>query len=238
MGAKEILFAVAAAAATWAVGVSGFSTNRPFMAFLLVVALALVVTGHHWESLSTWWSWKRGFGKWLLLILLLPVVAVGWYLGTSFNKEPLSTDQIVRDRVTEVEKQMAAVDARVKAAMQFQETEKKLRDEQQKADADDLARRQKLVVGVREIIKKGNEIDARLMREDRTARKSHEDWHEDAVLKLRQLGMSDCADEFMNPDRTGLIGFTYFLSDDLNEHVNDIRAKVRALRVCVNRLGG
>lgn len=48
---RESVIALAAGAVAWAIPVLGIATNRPFGAFLLVVAFLLFVTAHREERL-------------------------------------------------------------------------------------------------------------------------------------------------------------------------------------------
>jgi hypothetical protein len=53
---RESLFALAAAAGAWAVGVLGIATNKPFGVYLLVVAFLMFVAAHRDVTLIDWWK--------------------------------------------------------------------------------------------------------------------------------------------------------------------------------------
>ena len=138
--------------------------------------------------------------------------------------------------ISDLRAQIAALDGQVKAAMQFQENEKKVREQREKAESEDRSRRESLAASLREFIEAGTDIEREMFQKREEARLKHQNWVTGTSKDLHQLvGLADCAQEFDNPDFTSA-SILFGLPKDMDARVLDVRARVRGLRRCLERL--
>lgn len=205
---RESLIGLAAGSVAWAIAVLGIATNRAFGLFLLVVSLLLFIAAHQEERRTRWWNEARWQWRLGAVAALLLVGGLGWYIATNFNEPQSVVDTEARQQTSDLQAKVAALEAQVKAAMDFQAAQKAEREAIQKREDDERRKSQTLYKELSDLAEDGRKKRVALFDlKNAEAVKNLEEWIRDTPAKLRSLSLLNCAEAFLNPVRGARVGY-------------------------------
>jgi hypothetical protein len=207
MRIRTLLRLAATGAAGWAVGVSGVEDNPRFAILLGAVACLLFLAAENYGGLK---SWRKASSKSFWAVAVVLVVGFGYggfYLAVHYNAPRSTTvDEVARSQSASAIKdaadvkadlgaKLAALDAQVKSAMQFQEKEKEVREQRDKAEAIERQKREQNRAAVGGVLAAGNRIreaaDSLVERPELQARTQQ--WYKETLEGLTKIDASYAA---------------------------------------------